>query len=143
MQATCATFLRDQCQNGSEAQANAVQFGMSYRYNHDHSGGNLTNFAMDLGIFMASRGPYAWLGYGWMGCGCGWEYDGKMPCDIYQRPNALDLDYGAPTGLCHETSTSSGVFVRDWTKSTVTVDCNAYKSTIQMKQNAAAAVLRA
>jgi hypothetical protein len=44
---------------------------------------------MDLSIFLASRGPYAWLGYGWMGCGCGWEYNGKMPCDIYQRPSDL------------------------------------------------------
>jgi len=27
-----------------------------------------------------------------MGCGCGWEHNGKMPCDIYQRPEALDVD---------------------------------------------------
>ena len=39
-----------------------------------YAGLNLTNFDMDLGIFLASRGPYSWLGYGWLGCGCGWEY---------------------------------------------------------------------
>jgi hypothetical protein len=36
----------------------------------------LTNFELDLGVFLASRGPYAWLGWGWVGCGCGW--DGKV-----------------------------------------------------------------
>ena len=99
-------------------QTHAMQYGISYKYNQDFSGGNLTNFDMNLGMFMASRGPYAWLGCaclamsachpclrvircltmraavadGWMGCGCGWEHNGKMPCDIYQRPAALDVD---------------------------------------------------
>ena len=107
---------------------------------------------MDLGFFMAARGPYAWLGYGslatvpynifdrtrlvrpvfyalkafsstltfaptldsqgWMGCGCGWEHGGKMPCDFYEHPAELELDYGAPTGLCTETAESSGVGAR-------------------------------
>ena len=192
-------------------QTAAMQYGISYRYNSDHSGGNLTNFNMDLGIFLATRGDYAWLGYDWMGCGCGWEYHGKMPCDIYQRPDELDLgtdswadcrlafmlllvlhqhvldlvfvvvlmrvlrcviiclfvrviiclcvgvcgcdqlcvcvcacvcvacmfhlhsDYGTPSGLCSETATDSGVFVRQWTKSTVTVDCNTYTTDVRMK----------
>ena len=109
-------------------QTHAMQYGISYKYNQDFSGGNLTNFDMNLGMFLASRGPYAWLGCaclaihvcvssmsvchpchpclcviwcltvraggtdGWMGCGCGWEHNGKMPCDIYQRPAALDVD---------------------------------------------------
>lgn len=55
------------------------------------------------GVFLAVRGNYSWLGYGWMGCGCGWEHDGKMPCNIYQRPESLDVDYGVPTELCKET----------------------------------------
>ena len=94
---------------------------------------------MDLAYFLASRGDYAWLGYGWMGCGCGWEHGGKMPCDIYLRPDALGLDYGTPLGLCKETAEptqaqgGSGIFVREWSKSTVTIDCNQYTSTIKMK----------
>ena len=76
----------------------------------------------------------AWLGYGWMGCGCGWEHNGKMPCDFYERPDALNLDYGTPTELCHETAPQSGIFTREWTKSTVTVDCGGYTSTIKMKK---------
>ena len=46
-------------------QTHAMQYGISYKYNQDFSGGNLTNFDMNLGMFMASRGPYAWLG-----CAC-------------------------------------------------------------------------
>jgi len=32
-----------------------------------------------------------------------------MPCDLYLRPAALDVDYGVPTGLCGETSANSRV----------------------------------
>ena len=46
-------------------QTHAMQYGISYKYNQDFSGGNLTNFDMNLGMFLASRGPYAWLG-----CAC-------------------------------------------------------------------------
>lgn len=127
----CAEFLRNECQNGSQSQTAAVRHAIGYKYWPDFSGGNLTNFDMDLATFLASRGPYGWLGYGWMGCGCGWEHNGKMPCDIYQRPKELNLDYGEPMEMCHETT--NGVFVREWTKSTVTVDCNAYTSTIKFK----------
>jgi hypothetical protein len=105
----------------AQMQGSAVQFWISYEFTPpDRSGGGrMTSFAMDLGVFLASRGPYAWLGYGWMGCGCGWDGDGKMPCDLYERPEAFNVDYGTPTELCHEDR--EGVFVRDWTKATVTV----------------------
>ena len=63
----------------------------------------------------------------------GRRFGGKMPCDIYLRPDAMDYDYGEPTTLCSETAPDSEVFVRDWTKSTVTVDCKAYTSKIVMK----------
>lgn len=43
-----------------------------------------------------------------------------MLYDIYHRPAALDLDYGEPTELCHETAANSGVFVRQWTVRTST-----------------------
>ena len=55
-----------------------------------------------------------------------------MPCDIYQRPDVLDRDYGEPTGLCEETADGSEVFTRKWTKSTVTVDCAKYEATVVM-----------
>ena len=80
-----------------------------------------------------SSGDYSWLGDGWLGCGCWWEYGGEMPCDIYHRPAGLDVDYGTPTELCRETADNSGVFVRQWTKLTFTVNCNAGTSDIVMK----------
>ena len=51
---------------------------------------------------------------------------------MYERPAALDGEYGEPVGQCKEVG-SGGVFEREWTKSTVTVDCNAYTSEIKMK----------
>lgn len=131
----CSSFLRAQCLPDSPSQASAVQFRLAYQYNKDYSGGHLTQFSLDLAFFLATRGPYAWLGYGWMGCGCGWEHDGKMPCDIYERPSALDVDYGTPKGLCAEDPSESGVFVRNWTKAVVTIDCNKYTTDIEMKSN--------
>eukprot|EP01052_Picozoa_sp_SAG31_P030717 SAG31_NODE_3175_length_4586_cov_4.176064_5_plen_100_part_00 len=94
---------------------------------------NLSNFEMDLSIFLASRGNYSFLGYGWLGCGCGWSYGGQMPCDIYRRPASLEVDYGTPLQLCYETAKGSGVFKREWTKASVTVDCNSYTSDIKLK----------
>ena len=130
----CASFLREASTTASVFQSKAVQVDLTYKFNTDYSGGNLTNFDMDLALFLAARGPYAWLGYGWMGCGCGWEHEGKMPCDIYQRPSALGVDYGAPLGMVKEETGSANVFVREWSKATVTVDCNEYTSRIVMKK---------
>ena len=69
------------------------------------------------------RGPFAWLGYAWVGC-----------LASYPLPAALALDYGTPTGTCQETAAGSGVFTRDWTLSTATMDCNAYKGSVVLKQ---------
>ena len=44
-----------------------------------------------------------------------------------------DARSGTPSGMCKETGEGSGVFTREWSKSTVTIDCNAYTSTIKMK----------
>ena len=127
----CAEFLRSSCASDSFIQRNAVQYTISHEFTDKFTGLNLTNFEMDLAIFLASRGPHSWLGYGWMGCGCGWSNGGQMPCDLYQRPAALDLDYGVPTERCQEIA--NGVFRREWTKANVTVDCNAYMSEVTLK----------
>ena len=75
----------------------------------------LPNFAQDLATFMLLRGPYAFLGFHWSGCGV-----------AYGLPEALLVDYGAPVELCRETAPNSSVFVRAWTKADVTMDCNTY-----------------
>jgi hypothetical protein len=76
-----------------------------------------------LAIFLAARGPYAWVGHSWEGT-C------NSPSPF---PEELDTDYGEPLGLCRETEPGkSGVFKREWTKATVTVDCNRFEGTIDM-----------
>ena len=51
----------------------------------------------------------------------------------YEWPAALDGDYGEPLELCSETAAGSGVFVREWSKSSVRLDCNTWNGTIVMK----------
>ena len=49
------------------------------------------------------------------------------------RPAALDADYGAPVdAICAETAPGSGVFAREWSKASVSVDCNTLEGTIDM-----------
>ena len=70
--------------------------------------------------FLLTRGPYAWIGYGWLGC------SGTRP-----RPNLWDTDFGGePEGTCAETGTHTGVFVRQYPKATVQWDCNAGQGSI-------------
>ena len=76
----------------------------------------------DLANFLLIRGPYAYLGHGWLGCS-----------HFYVFPPELNLDYGEPEGLCKETAPGSEVFVREWSKSTVQMDCKTYTPTITMK----------
>jgi hypothetical protein len=82
----------------------------------------LPNLPQDLATFLLLRGPYAFLGFGWSGCG-----------NEIAFPDELRVDYGVPAGLCSETAAGSNVFRREWSKATVEMDCNAYKGTITMK----------
>ena len=64
----------------------------------------------------------------------------------FPRPAALDVDYGEPAKArdadgqetdadeyCHETAPNSGVFVREYTKASVQLDCGAFEAKITMK----------
>ena len=88
--------------------------------------------ATDLAFFLLARGDFAWLGYDWMGCGCGWDDppDGDMDCAGYPRPESFDVDYGEPLGLCEQTA--DHVFTREWTKATVSYDCNTLTGKVTM-----------
>jgi hypothetical protein len=123
-QATCAADLRSLCSASSPAQTRALM----YSFSPGVCGGdpsNLTMFDQDLANFLLVRGPYAYLGHGWLGCG---------PTLEFAFPDALNADVGEPTELCHETVPgSSGVFVRDWTKASVSMDCTTWTGTVEMK----------
>ena len=117
----CAATLRTLCTDGSPAQTRT----MMYSFSPGRCGGdpgNLTDFDNDLAGFLLTRGNYAYLGHGWLGCSRNYEF-----------PSALSVDYGVPTGLCAETADNSEVFTRDYSKSTVTLNCTAWTSSIVMK----------
>eukprot|EP01049_Picozoa_sp_SAG25_P011039 SAG25_NODE_1285_length_3416_cov_3.811275_4_plen_117_part_00 len=87
--------------------------------------------------FLLMRGPWAYLGTGWVGCAPVGGPDAMGSNDTnYSRPVAWDRDYGVPLGLCRETSKGSGIFAREWSKATVSIDCKTAKTRIVMKTSA-------
>ena len=120
---TCATDLRALCAADSPAQNRTMMFTFSPGH-CGHDGGNnpeeLPFFHQDLANFLLTRGPYAYLGHAWLGCS-----------HQYLRPAELDGDYGEPLELCHETT--PGVFVREFTKSTVQMSCDTWTPKITFK----------
>ena len=81
----------------------------------------LPHFWQDFATFMLVRGPYAWLGYSWVGCNVEYEY-----------PDALLSKYGAPLGVCAETSHGSGVFVREFANAKASMDCNSWTGNVTL-----------
>jgi len=118
---TCAPTLRNLCSADSPQYSRAMTYAFSPgRCQGDP--GNLTSPEQDIANFLLVRGKFAWLGHGWLGCS-----------RDYQVPEQLNWDFGEPTGLCHETAPNSGIFVRDWTKASIQMDCNTWTPTISMK----------
>ena len=122
---TCTQKLRTMCDANSPAQTRAMAYGLS--------GGDTSirnpEFGQDLANFLLTRGKYSFLGWGWKGCS-----------KEYHFPTELNYDYGVPVGvangdglgLCKETAPGSEIFVREYTKSTVVMDCTVYVATISM-----------
>ena len=102
------------------------------------------------------------LGHGWSGCSRVYEWtealDGdygeplgrtrRKPCtsfaQICPRLSVFlsdetvlilnnDLKRWVRAGLCSESAPGSGIFTREWSKSTITLDCNTWNSTIVFK----------
>ena len=120
--ATCAADLRALCNASSpQYQQRAMMYAFSPgKCAMDPSA--LPEFEQDLAGFLLTRGPFAWLGHGWLSCS-----------RTYAFPPALSADYGAPTGLCAETAPGSGVFTRDYTKASVAMDCRNFTGSVTMK----------
>ena len=72
--------------------------------------------------FLLTRGPYALIGYSWVGC----------TSEERPRPKEWDVDYGDPAGPCKETGNGTAIFERTFAKAKVSWDCNAAKGTIAM-----------
>ena len=93
-----------------------------------------TNSELDVAYFLLTRAPFAWIAGGPM---LGWHMSHWFATNKSRRinfrhdlrPPAFNADYGEPTNNC--TQTTPGVYVRHWTKATVTVDCTTMKGKIQ------------
>ena len=107
--ATCSADLRTFCAAGAVTQTNAIIYASS------------GEVAQDLASFLLVRGDYAWLGTGWAGC------------DNYPALPAYEDDYGVPLELCRESAPGSNVFVREWSRATVSMNCSSWTPSIVLK----------
>jgi hypothetical protein len=103
----CTAELRHFCSAAGQKRVHSVAMVAAFS--------GAANGEQDVATFLLIRGPYAWLGSGW---------GGGLP----KRPEALARDYGAPLGNCSETGATTGVFSREYTKGTVTVDCGSWQA---------------
>lgn len=124
----CTDYMRSTaCKTDSKLQHRSLFYGFT---DFAKNKSVLPYFEQDLAAFLLIRGPYAWLGYSWQGC-FGDLSASKTPIQ-YHFPDALDLDYGEPTGVCEETAEGSEVFVRQWSKANVTLDCKNWQGKVTM-----------
>ena len=126
---SCATALRESCKPNSMQQTHMTLSMLT----PIQSPSSFKDPRSDVARFLLTRGDFAYLGTGWVGC---LPNDGVESAGInqtYDRPAELDVDYGTPLSLCTETEQGSNVFVREWTKARVQHDCNTGNSQIVMK----------
>lgn len=125
----CTAYMRGTaCKPSSPLQTKSLFYGYT-DYQKDGQKGVLPYFEQDLAAFMLIRGPYAWLGYSWMGCNN--DPNDKSTATIkYHFPEALGKDYGEPLGLCSETAPGSEVFHRAYSKANVTLNCKNWIGSI-------------
>lgn len=119
---SCAADLRALCSPTAAPQNRTLLYGFSPGSCTGTNPAQLTEVDTDVANFLLVRGPYAYLGNGWSGCNFIPEYPAAQ----------FNADYGDALGTCAEVG-SSGVFVRQFTKSTVQMDCNSYTPTITFK----------
>ena len=127
----CISYFKTACAPNSDIQTNAVLFQFTKQPNGKQF--PLITPTQDLASFLLVRGPYAWLGYSWLGCSSGAEPPGAGG-QAYELPDALNVDYGEPVGLCQSQGQGSSVFTRTWTKATVSFDCNTLRGDIVMRE---------
>jgi|EP01044_Picomonas_judraskeda_P002067 hypothetical protein len=123
----CTGYLRQQCSipasDPASVQGSALMYGLTGAVGcrPPPQGQPPLDFEQHLAAFLLIRGPYAWLGWNWVGCGA-------TPL----RPAGMDGDYGEPVGLCKETAPQSQIFERNYTKAKVTLNCAEWEGHIDM-----------
>ena len=125
----CTAWMRRHCGPADDLRRSAFHrlalfFGFT-RYAHHGDldpAGHFPALFQDIAQFLCVRGPYAWLGTGWVGCG---------KAGMYARPAALDIDYGDPVGDCTEVGATE-VFARQYSNANVSINCRSFTATIEM-----------
>lgn len=120
--ANCTADLRSLCSPDSPAQSRAMLYAFSPGGDDRVHSPKLPFLMHDLASFLLVRGPYAFLGHGWLGCNQDFIY-----------PSILNADFGEPLELCSETAPGSQVFTREWSKASVQMDCNTWTPKITLK----------
>jgi hypothetical protein len=73
--------------------------------------------------YLLTRGEYGFIGHGWEGT-----------CNMdYTLPPEYAVDYGTPLDNCTESAAGSGIFVREWSKATVSINCATLQGQLKMK----------
>eukprot|EP01052_Picozoa_sp_SAG31_P006616 SAG31_NODE_306_length_17979_cov_7.825447_3_plen_672_part_00 len=128
-QTSCETDLRMYCNESSPLHTRAMLYGLTgcngpAARNLTFGWTDLVDLRADVVNFLLVRGEYAWLSAGWSACSqkIGWNSE------------YLDADFGVPLDeVCREAAPSSGIFVREWSKATITMDCNRWQPGIKWK----------
>jgi hypothetical protein len=139
--ADCATYMRKQCVPNGSLQTSAMMYGLGEgcKLVTDHNGDPI-DLNQHLASFLLLRGPYAWLGWAWVGCagsrGPGFKpNDGVPPIQygtLWDRL-VLSTDYGTPISHCTETAPNSGIFTREWSRVTISMDCSEWEPSYKWK----------
>jgi hypothetical protein len=127
-QGTCATSLRQFCNVTGPLHTRAMMYGLSGAGDKDmvYNWTSILDLAHDVANFLLVRGDHAYLTCGWAPCAdkVGWN------------TTLFDADYGKPVDeICHETAPKSGVFVREWSRATIKMDCNTWTPSFTFKSD--------
>ena len=79
--AQCAPALRNLCSATSPAQTRAMHYAFTPG-GCKGDPGNLTDALQDIVNFQLTRGPFAWLGHGWLGCSRDYEVPEQFNWDF-------------------------------------------------------------
>lgn len=132
-EASCGADLRTHCNATGPVHTRAMHYGIRGCGARGTSTADLSDIGQHVANFLLLRGEYAYLSTGWSGCT---TLDGRHSDEGVYGWNKqwLDADYGVPTDeICKETSAGSGVFVREWSKATVQMDCNSWTGSVEFK----------
>lgn len=128
----CKAFLRSHCKPGyHNSSTETLMYEFTKKQFHDSF--PLPFVQQDVAQFLLIRGAYAYIGYAWLGCihPDGFVQGNTPGWEGYPMPPELKKDYGVPVDAdCRETGDDTGVFVREWSKASVQMDCGTYRATI-------------